>query len=383
MRIPRFTRNPVVLLAVATVLVVAVVERSVGQVLLGLVGAVIGLLVGLLSLQVGMLLGAVALGVRVHTVVIGVGRRLRDWTGPRRAVVVRAVPLFLSVSVAPGKAPARRRMWGAALCSAVVGTAAAGAAVVGAALVGGGLWTGLSLACALTVGHALVPRKTPGSTSTGWFLLRLPGLTGVQAQQLDAAPLVGQAVDAAQRGDLALAAELAARLREQHPTLRTATAGILVLQAGGRYAEAMQLAMGLIEGGAATPGEAAPFFAALADLACATVEAGQLDPELGLRTAEHAIEAAETLGYPKYKLAGPRALHRLLRGDVEQAIVLARSAARSGDDRLGRADDLATLALAHMAAGDNAAAREAIVEAEKLVPWWPRVARTRARLDVG
>jgi hypothetical protein len=35
-----------------------------------------------------------------------------------------------------------------------------------------------------------------------------------------------------------------------------------------------------------------------------------------------------------------------------------------------------------MAAGDNRTARQVIGEAEKLVPWWPRVAGTRSRLEV-
>ena len=76
-------------------------------------------------------------------------------------------------------------------------------------------------------------------------------------------------------------------------------------------------------------------------------------------------------------------MHALLLGDCPKAILLARMAADSGDDRLGRADDLATLARAHMAAGDNQAARAALGEAERLVPWWPRVAGTRVRLEVG
>jgi hypothetical protein len=72
----------------------------------------------------------------------------------------------------------------------------------------------------------------------------------------------------------------------------------------------------------------------------------------------------------------------LLRGNLKEAISLARLAAGAGDDLLARADDLATLARAHMAAGDNRTAREVIGEAEKLAKWWPRVANTRIRLEV-
>jgi ATP/maltotriose-dependent transcriptional regulator MalT len=117
-------------------------------------------------------------------------------------------------------------------------------------------------------------------------------------------------------------------------------------------------------------------------LACDIVEAGGLPPEIGLSTAATALEMAETLGYPAYKLTGTKALHTLLTGDPTQATSLARQALETNDDRVGRADDLATLARAHMAAGDNKAARAALGEAEKTVPWWPRVAATRARLDI-
>jgi hypothetical protein len=72
----------------------------------------------------------------------------------------------------------------------------------------------------------------------------------------------------------------------------------------------------------------------------------------------------------------------LLRGNLDRAISLARLSAGSSDDVIARADDLATLARAHMAAGDNRAAREVVAQAEKLVPWWPRVAGTRSRLEV-
>ncbi|WP_431417742.1 hypothetical protein [Actinokineospora sp.] len=369
--------------AAVTGFVVAVVERSVSQVAVGLGGAVAGHLVGLLSLQLGLLVGAIAFRARVHRVVIGVGSRLKDWTTPRRVVVLRAVPLFLSVSVGPGIAPARRRMWGAALCSMTAGVITAVVVTLQAFAAPSGFWIGFAVACVITVGHSFVPRKTATSTSTGWLVFKLPGLTGVRAQQLDAAPLVGQTVDAAQEGKLDLAADLAARLRDEYPTLRTATAArILVLQAEARYAEAMMVAMTLVEDREQTPAEAAVAFAALSGLACATVEAGQLDAEIGLSTASQAIENAVTLGYPQHKLNGTRALHELLSGNTSRAISLARLAAESGDDRLGRADDLATLARAHMTAGDNRSARTALAEAEKLVPWWPRVAILRSRLDV-
>jgi ATP/maltotriose-dependent transcriptional regulator MalT len=229
---------------------------------------------------------------------------------------------------------------------------------------------------------SLIPKRTATTTSAGWLLFRLPWAGHDVARQMEAAPMIGRAVEAAQAGDLATAERTAAELRETYPDLRCALAArISVLEAQGRYAEAMILAVKLTSDATTDPQQASSY-AALAGLACATVEAGQLDAEVGLTTASQAIENAATLGYPNHKLNGARAMVELLRGNLKEAITLARHAAGTGDDLLTRADDLATLARAHMAAGDNRAAREVIGEAEKLAKWWPRVANTRTRLEV-
>ncbi|UVS81309.1 hypothetical protein Actkin_05066 [Actinokineospora sp. UTMC 2448] len=372
-RVKRVLLHPMTGLLVAGLVVSVAVADSAGEVAWGLLATLGGYLAGLLALQVGMLVGAVVLGVSVRTVVVGVGPRVADWSSARRVVVLRAVPVFLSVSIAPGRAPVRGRMWGAALCSALAGIAAtAGLAAVGVVL---------AVASGLTVAHALVPRKTPAATSTGWLLANLLRLTGDQAAQLAAAPVVKQAVDATMDGDLDTADRLCEQLRDQYPTLKTARAArVLVHQARGRYAEGLALAMAMID--EQSPADAAPFFAALAGLACDTVEAGVLDAAVGLPTAQNAIEAAEALGYPAYRLTGTKAHHALLTGDIRQAITLARRSLETNDDRLGRVDDLVTLARARMADHDNRGAREAIDEAERTAPWWPRVRATRARLEV-
>jgi hypothetical protein len=375
--------SPGWLMAIAAVVAIVVIERSLSGTLAGLVGAVFGVLTGLAGLQVGMLLGALILGVHIDRVVIGLGPRLFEWGSAARPVVLRAVPLFLSVSVGPGKAPVRLRMWGAAVSSAIAGLAVTVLMIILAFANTLPFLDGLAITCALAVGRSLLPRKTAGATSTGWMLLRLHKLSERQVRQLEAAPLAGKAVDAAHNGDLPTAERLAAQLAEAYPELRTAIAArIVVLEAQGRYAEAMILAVKLASQLDQEPHEAAVSFAALAGIACTTVEAGQLDSELGLSTATQAMTNAETLGYPSHKLNGARALLALLRGNLDKAIALARLAAGSGDDVIGRADDLATLARAHMAAGDNRTARAIVAEAEKLVPWWPRVAGTRSRLEV-
>ncbi|MFL6140256.1 MAG: tetratricopeptide repeat protein [Labedaea sp.] len=383
MRKVRMWLSPCLMLVAAVVVAMVAIEWSVAGVLAGLLGAMAGALAGLGALQAGLLGGALLLGVQVHRVVLGFGPRLVELGTPARPVVLRAIPLFLSVSVGPGRRPVRLRMWGAALCSTLGGLALCARLVISAVGHHSAFLHGMAITCCLAVAHALLPRKTAGATSTGWMLLRLHRLSPRQVRQMEAAQLTGRAIDAAHNGDLAGAERMAARLAEAYPDLRTAIAArIVVLEAMGRYAEAMVLAVKLASQLDQEPHEAAVSFAALAGLACTTVEAGQLDSELGLSTATTAMTNAETLGYPSYKLNGCRALLNLLRGNLDRAISLARLAAGAGDDVIGRADDLATLARAHMAAGDNRTARQVIGEAEKLVPWWPRVAGTRSRLEV-
>ncbi len=378
----RLLVTPGWLATLVVVVALVVVEWSPSGVLTALAGALTGLLAILAASQIGLLASVPLTGVRVQRIVVGVGPRLGDWSRPNRTLVLRAVPVILAVGVRATRAPVRRRMWCSALCSALAELAVVVLAASWAA--GGGAFAhGFALACVAEFLHALLPRRTAVSTSTGWLLFRLPWVSNDQVRQLEAAPLVGEAIEAAHSGDLAGAERLAARLGEAYPDLRSALAArIFVLEAQGRYSEAMILAVKLASDMRQQPDEAAGSFAALAGLACVTVEAGQLEPELGLSTASNALENAATLGYPNYKLNGVRALHALLRGDLDEAISLAARAADSGDNLLVRADDLATLARAHMASGDNQTARRVITEAEKLASWWPRVAGTRSRLEV-
>lgn len=383
MRIGRVWLARAWLLVAATPVVLIALAWPAGYLTLGLAGGVTGALGGLAALRLGLLGGAMALGVGVRRVVVGVGPRVAEWGGPTRPVALRAVPLVLSVTLGPGRTPVRRRMWWAALCSVVTGTATLVTALVAAATTGSAALAGMATGCGLAVAHALLPRRTATATSPGWYLLRTHRMSDRHVARLDAAPLVDRVVEAAQAGELAIAERLAAGLAERHPELPAAIeARIAVLEALGRYSEAMVLAVKLASQDDQEPHEAAASFAALAGLACATVEAGQLDTELGLSTATQAMANARTLGYPSARLNGARALVALLRGNLDNAIRLARRSAGSTDDVFCRADDLATLARAHMAAGDNRMARRVLGEAEKLVPWWPRVAKTRRRLEV-
>ncbi len=382
MKFLRLLGTPAGLAVLVVAGAIVVVEWSSGSVLTALAGAVTGFFAILFASQLGLLASVPLAGMRVHRVVIGFGPRVADWSRPSRSFVVRAIPVIMAVGVRAAKAPVRRRMWWSALCSAVAELAVV--VLAGWWAGGGGAFAhGFAIACVAEFVHALLPSRTATGTSTGWLLFRLPWVDDEQTRELEAAPLAGEAIEAAHRGDLVTAERLAAQLRVDHPGQRSALAArIFVLEAQGRYGEAMILAVKVAADARQQPDEAATSFAALASLACVTVEAGQLDATLGLSTASNALDNAATLGYPTYKLNGVRALHALLRGDFDEAVTLAGRAAEAGEDLLGRADDLATLARAHMASGDNQAARAAITEAEKLAAWWPRVAGTRSRLEV-
>ena len=345
---------------VVTVAAVAVLTRS--DVVIGLFGALVGGLAAVVASQLGLLVSVLVPGVSLRKLVIGTGPRVADRSTPDRIVTVRAVPVILSVSV---RAVTVGRIRVVALCGLVFEAVPAVGVVAG-----GPFMRGFAVAAVAVLAVSLVPRRTATTTSTGWLLFRLSGVG-------QAATLVDRALRAAQAGDLVTAEQVAAQLLLRYPSVPSAlTARIAVLAAQGRYSEAVVLAVRLTS--EPDPGA----FAVLAGLACATVESGQLDSETGLATACLAIDNAAALGCPRHRLNGARAMVALLRGNLKEAISLARLAASATDDVLCRADDLATLARAHMAAGDNRAARQVLTEAEKLAWWWPRVATTRTRLEV-
>lgn len=382
--------------SIVAVLGLAALERSAAGIGLALLGAAVGVLAGIMVLQLGLLLGAALCGVRVHQVVVGVGARLRAWNTARRTVVLRAVPITLGVAIGPGRTPVRRRMCAAGVTAAVL-AALCCAIVVWRAITGGAVLHGLAVGVVGSVLHALRPSRGVASTSTGWLLFGVPRLSGRKAQELDAAPMVNAAVDAVNAGDLANAHTAAEALAAAYPDLRSAVfTRVSVLEARGRYAEALPLVLRLLsdpvgtsassggesDGAEPDPRDTAVVLAGLAGLASAAVEAGQLDAEVGVPIARRAVTDVVDLGYPSYKLNGTRALLELLTGSPRRAAELAAGAASTGDHPLTRADDLATLARARMALGDNRSARSALAEAEDIAAWWPRVAATRATLDL-
>ncbi|TCO57263.1 hypothetical protein EV192_106740 [Actinocrispum wychmicini] len=317
-----------------TVTVVAV-ERA------DVLSALIGLVATLVVLKVGVVVGALALRVPVHKIVVGIGPRLFEL----RKLVVRVLPVTLNIEVLP----TRPRYVGAAITSALFGLAA--------------------VAVMATSSQAMA---VGGAAALVQALVRFPRPRAAQPGALAVFDLV-------QAGKLDEAERLVGRLNGENPRLRTLRAArVLVLEARGRYSEALTLAIGMSD----DEDDAATTMAAVAGLTGAAVEAGQLEASQGLPVAARALNEAIELGKPSHMMDGVRALLALLAGDPQLAVRLARLACQNNDDSLGRADDLATLARAYMAAGDNSAARRALAQAERLVPWWPRVALTRRRLDL-
>ncbi|GAA1348140.1 hypothetical protein J7S33_21260 [Saccharothrix algeriensis] len=361
--------------------VVVVVVREPGSWAVGLAGAACGALVCLASVQVGLVLGALVCRVRVSLVVIGVGGEVRAWDRPHRRVVLRALPLLLSVGLTSVRAPVRRRLWLTSLVAVLATAAVVGLcwALAGATPFGGGF----AVAGSAVLLHGLLPRRGAGGTSPGWFLFRLPRLTGRAAAELAATPMVNEVSDALSAGDVDRAERIADRLVAEHPTLLVAIGSrIAVLTVRTRYAEALRLVSGLVGRGDLDQRDMAFVLAEMASSTANAMEAGQLPLDVGLGAARRASEGAAQLGYPRHRSTGTLAQLALLERDTDLAIDLATRATGSSESALGRADALATLARAQMAAGDNAAARRSLAEADALAGWLPRVAETRARLDI-
>jgi hypothetical protein len=353
-------------LVIAVMTVIVAIEWSRVGIVFGLLGALTGAVATFAAIKLGLLVGAWLSGVRVHDIVIGIGPRVAEWRLVRRVVSVRALPFALSVDVGPERLPARRRLVCAALLSAF-----AGLSLVVTFFVAAG--DAFGLGTALGGGAALVKSMVPDRMSTGWLLFRRP--------RAEMTPGVLQVFDLVQAGELDAAERLVGQLSVAYPATRAVRASrVLVLEARGRYAEALTLAIGMSSD--ASQQDAAAAMATVAGLTGAAVEAGQLDACDGLPVAARALNEAVELGKPSYMLNGSRALIALLAGDPQLAVHLGRMACKNNDGSLGRADHLATLARAYMAAGDNSAARRTLAKAERLVPWWPRVALTRRRLDL-
>ncbi|MER5260601.1 hypothetical protein ABTZ99_00795 [Actinosynnema sp. NPDC002837] len=349
-------------------------------------GAAVGTWAVNVALQLGLLAGARLFHVRVPLVEIGVGGEIRTWTKPHLRVVWRTIPLLMSVGLTSIKAPVRRRLWLTGLTSAVVA-----AVVVAVAWLGALGWSdadqpflrGFAVAGTAVLLNGLWPRRGAGTTSPGWFLFALPRVSGRTAAEYEATPLVNEVTDALEVGDLDRAEALADELVERHPTLLVAIgarSSVLTLRA--RYGEALHLVSGLVGRTDLEPRDMAFVLAAMAGSTANAVEGGQLPADVGVPAAKRAADGAMKFGYPRHRCTATLAQLALIEHDHATALALATQAKATSETGLARADALATIARAHMAAGDNAAARASLVEAEQLAGWMPRVAETTARLNI-
>ena len=365
----------------ATALVVTgTIAWTLSEFYLGLAGALVGLLLGVNAAQVGLALGAVLFGLRITHLIIGVGGELKSWTSAHRRIVLRNIPLLTTIGITGQKPGVRRRT---VLTGAFAIVFCAAVAAASWLAIGSSFGKGLALATTACFLLHLVPVEKPTYTSLGWFVFSLPKLTGRPLAELEARPRVLAGMDAYERGDVDEAERIHEELEKDHSDLLTVV-GLKVATACARekYLDALQTVVGLTGRPDLGERELAFVMATTAGLAVYAVEAGQFPSEVGLETARTMLGNAYSAGYPKHRANGTLAIMALLEGDTAKARQLAGYAAEASETALNRADDLVTIARAWMADGNNAKARELAAEAHELAGWNPRVAATRARLEI-
>ncbi|WP_245775575.1 hypothetical protein [Saccharopolyspora flava] len=345
----------------------------------GWAGGVVGAILLPVATQVGLLLGSVVFGLRVRQVVFGAMREVGSFRRGSVTFTFRALPVTLRAQIGPWRSPVILRCWLAGLVSALAGVAA----VVGAWLVPGAFGRGLALAMSAFMLVKLWPKRVPLTTSTGWLLFSLPRMPEPERSDFLAAPMAARAYEALRAGDLDAAQARADELAERFPGINaTVSCQIAVLESRGLYAPGVLLLLKFLSDNDVPSRKMAYLLAGLAGLGFKAVESGQMPADSLLPTAKKALEDAVQLGYPEFELNGTSGLLALIEGDADDAVRLATSGAEYNHSPLSRADDFATLARAHMALHDNAAARTALARAEELAPWSPRVTETRKRLSV-
>jgi hypothetical protein len=366
---------------IVTALVVAgTIAWTLSEFHLGLAGALVGLVLELTLVQAGLALGAVLFGLRITHVIIGLGAEVKSWTWTHQRVVLRAIPVLAAVGISGLKPGVRTRT---VLNGAFAIVFSAAVAALTWLATGSAFGKGMALAATACFLLQLMPVEKAGHTSLGWYVFTLPKMTGRPLGELEARPRVVAGMDAYQRGDLDETERIYAELVEEHPELLTVV-GLKVVSACARekYLEALQTVIGLTGREDLSTRDLAFVMATTAGVAVLAVESGQFPPEVGLATARSMFDNAYQAGYPKHRANGTLAILALIEGDTATARQLAGYSAESSENAVGRADDLITIARAWMADGDNAKARELVAEAHELAGWSPRVAATRARLEI-
>nr|WP_246300618.1 hypothetical protein [Actinopolyspora biskrensis] len=367
--------GPVVLTVLEVVL-----DNGFGGVALAAAGALLGAIVLPAGVRAGLLLGSFLFGLRVHNIVIGAMRRVATFRLGGVLVTVRALPVVLSADIGPRREPVVTRSVLAAVTSALAGLLVVGACLLAA---DSSFGRGLFLATTASMIHALVPRRAPLGTSTGWLLFGLPRMSEPRRLEFRAGARAAEAHALLQDGRIDAAEAVVDELAEIAPNARTtASCRATVHEARGEFDEATMLLLHTLSTHSPEAREMSYLLAGLAGLALAAAEAGQLPSEDLIPTAEQALHDSVKLGFPGFELSGTFGLLALANGETDRATHLAELGARHATSGTTRADNLATLARAHMARGDNASARAALAEAEGLAAWWPRVRSTRERLTI-
>jgi hypothetical protein len=345
------------------------------------IGAVVGTVLLPVATQLGLLVGSVLFGLRVRHVVIGAMRQIGSFKRGEVTFTFRALPVTLRAQISPWRSPVIPRCWLAGLFSALAGFALVGGSWL---LVSGGFSRGFALSVTGVMLYKLWPQRVPLTTSTGWLLFSLPRLGEPERSEFLAAPLAARAYAALRRGDIDQAAGHADELSERFPGLNvTMSCQVAVMEARGDYAPGVLTLLKYLSDNDVAPRKMSYLLVGIAGLGFKAVEAGQLPADSVLPTARKALSDAVSLGYPEFELNGTNGLLALIDGDAETAAQLAEKSAEYNHSPLSRADDFVTLARAHIARHDNAAARTALGRAEELAPWSPRVTETRQRLSVG
>lgn len=348
---------------------------------IAILGGLVGVIVLPMATQVGLIAGAGLFGLRVRHVVVGALRRVATVRLGRVTLTVRALPVVLSSEIGPWRRPVILRCWLAGVVSAVAGL---GVVTAGWLLVDGSFGRGFVVAVTPFMVYKLFPRRVPMTTSTGWLLFGLPRMPEPRRTEFCAGASAARAHEALQDGDLDRAEALVDELAARHPDLATTVScRVTVLEARGEFARAVALLLEHISSAEIATREMSYALAGLAGLGFSAVEAGQLPADDAMPIARKALHDATTLGFPAFELNGTFALLALLDGDADEAARLATLGAEHATSATSRADDLATLARAHMARHDNAAARAALARAEALAAWWPRVRAVHDHLFVG
>ena len=377
--------RPWMVVAVAGLLAVGVVEAvagsGVGGFGIGAVGALAGVILLPMATQLGLLLGSALFGLRVRHVVFGAMRALGSWTVGRVTFTLRALPVTIGAEIGPWRKPVILRCWLAGLTSALTGVAVVASSWL---LADGPFGRGLAFAATAQMIYKLWPRRVPLATSTGWLLFGLPRMPEPRRTEFCAGPMAARAYEALREGDLDRAQAHTDELATEHPELNaTVSCQVSMHEARGEYAQAVMMLLQHISATDIPQREMSYTLAGMAGLGFAAVEAGQLPSDDLLPLSKKALDDAVKLGFPPFDLSGTRGLLALVEGDADEAARLAAVGADHNTSPLARADCFATLARAHMALHDNAAAREALSHAEEHAAWWPRVRETRDRLQVG